>query len=225
LIFDRLRAGGFDAFLDVSTIDNGAFDTVILSQIGARPHFVVLISPGSMERCQNIGDWLRREIEEAMTLGRNVVPLIEEGVDFNKETNYLPEHLRVDFRRYNGIPLSERGDHRQSIGGNHRKGGIGGDDAAKKVKGRKRIWADGSYRGDFSEWVKRLCGWTGEVALRSDDAQGFHVIPKRWIVERTFAWLLNFRRLNKDYEYHPCNTIAMIYAAMVRLMVRRLAHD
>jgi putative transposase len=88
----------------------------------------------------------------------------------------------------------------------------------------KRIWADGMYRGEFIEWVKRLCGWTVEVILRSDDAKGFQVVPKRWIVERTFAWLLNFRRLDKDYEYLPRNSTAMIYAAMVRLMVRRLAH-
>ena len=88
----------------------------------------------------------------------------------------------------------------------------------------KRIWADGMYRGEFIEWVKRLCGWTVEVILRSDNAQGFQVVPKRWIVERTFAWLLNFRRLDKDYEYLPRNSTAMIYAAMVRLMIRRLAH-
>jgi tetratricopeptide (TPR) repeat protein len=105
LIFDRLRAAGFDAFLDVSTIDSGTFDSVILSQIGARPHFVVLISHGSLKRCQNEGDWLRREIEEAIRLGRNIVPVIEEGVNFTKETEYLPTHLREDFRRYNGLPL------------------------------------------------------------------------------------------------------------------------
>lgn len=88
----------------------------------------------------------------------------------------------------------------------------------------KRIWADGMYRGEFIEWVQRLCGWTVEVVLRSDTVQGFQVLPKRWIVERTFAWLLNFRRLSKDYEYYPHTSIAMIQAAMVRLMIHRLAH-
>jgi putative transposase len=85
------------------------------------------------------------------------------------------------------------------------------------------IWADGAYRGAFIETVQRLCGWTVEIILRSDDAKGFQVLPKRWIVERTFAWLLNFRRLSKDYEYHPTNSTSMIYAGMIRLMLRRLA--
>ena len=88
----------------------------------------------------------------------------------------------------------------------------------------KRIWADGGYRGAFIELVQRLCGWTVEIILRSDAATGFQVLPKRWIVERTFAWLLNFRRLSKDYEYYSVNSTGMIYAAMIRLMLRRLAH-
>jgi len=87
----------------------------------------------------------------------------------------------------------------------------------------KRIWADGGYRGTFIDTVLRLCGWTVEVILRSDDVKGFQVLPKRWIVERTFAWLLDARRLSKDYEYHLCTSTGMIYAAMVRLMLRRLA--
>ena len=82
----------------------------------------------------------------------------------------------------------------------------------------KRIWADGGYRGQFIETVQRVWGWTVEVVLRSDAVKGFHVLPKRWIVERTFAWLLNFRRLSKDYEYYSVTSIGMIYAAMTRLM-------
>lgn len=89
----------------------------------------------------------------------------------------------------------------------------------------QRIWADGGYRGQFIETVLRVCGWTVEVVLRSDDVSGFQVLPKRWIVERTFAWLLNFRRLSKDYEYFPVTSTGMIYAAMTRLMLRRLAQS
>jgi len=87
----------------------------------------------------------------------------------------------------------------------------------------RRIWADGGYRGAFIEWVQQLCGWTVEIILRSDDTNGFQVLPKRWIVERTFAWLLNARRLSKDYEYLPVTSTAMIFAVMIRLMLRRLA--
>ena len=87
----------------------------------------------------------------------------------------------------------------------------------------QRIWADGGYRGAFIETVHRLCHWHVEIILRSDTAQGFQVLPKRWIVERTLAWLLNARRLSKDYEYHLVTSTGLIYAAMVRLMLRRLA--
>lgn len=89
----------------------------------------------------------------------------------------------------------------------------------------QQIWADGGYRGTFIETVQRLCGWTVEIILRADAVKGFQVLPKRWIVERTFAWLLNFRRLSKDYEYHPANSTCFIYAAMIRLMLRRLAQS
>ncbi len=89
----------------------------------------------------------------------------------------------------------------------------------------RRIWADGGYRGAFIEWVQRLCGWTVDIILRSDETKGFQVLPKRWIVERTFAWLLNARRLSKDYEYLPVTSTGMIFAAMIRLMLRRLAQN
>ncbi|HRF96232.1 MAG TPA: toll/interleukin-1 receptor domain-containing protein, partial [Aggregatilineales bacterium] len=104
LIFNHLRQYGYDVFLDVKTIDSGAFDSVILNQIGARTHFVVLIANGALERCQNEGDWLRREIEEALKLGRNIVPVIDEGLDFDKEIGYLPSSWRDQFKRINSLP-------------------------------------------------------------------------------------------------------------------------
>jgi hypothetical protein len=105
-IFDHLRSHRYDVFLDVNTIDSGAFDTIILNQIAARAHFVVLLTPGALERCANEGDWLRREIEESLRLKRNIVPVIEEGFDFERETAYLPAAWRVAFKRLNGLPLS-----------------------------------------------------------------------------------------------------------------------
>ena len=88
----------------------------------------------------------------------------------------------------------------------------------------KLIWADGGYRGQFVEWVQNWCGWLVEIVLRSDKANGFEVLPKRWIVERTFAWLFNYRRLRYDYEYKPRNSEGMIYVAMIHIMARRLAN-
>jgi putative transposase len=88
------------------------------------------------------------------------------------------------------------------------------------------IWADGGYRGqDFCTWVLEHCGWLVEIVKRSDDAKGFVVLPRRWVVERTFGWLYRFRRLSKDYEVSPETSEAWIYAAMVRIMLQRLARD
>ena len=87
----------------------------------------------------------------------------------------------------------------------------------------KIIWADGGYAGKLIEAAKELYGWTLTIIKRSDDVQGFKVLPKRWIVERTFAWFGNYRRLSKDYEYHPETSETMIYIAMTHLMIKRLA--
>jgi putative transposase len=98
-----------------------------------------------------------------------------------------------------------------------------------KTKGFQRlqlIWADGGYRGQpMIDWVFALTGWVFEIVKRSDDVTGFKVLPRRWVVERTFAWLGRYRRLSKDYEQLPQTSEAMIYAAMVHIMLRRLARQ
>ena len=80
-----------------------------------------------------------------------------------------------------------------------------------------RILADGTYRGEaFMRWVMDSFRWILEVVLRSDDAKGFVVQPKRWVVERSFGWLLWSRRLSKDYERLPQMSEAFIYVTMIR---------
>jgi putative transposase len=86
----------------------------------------------------------------------------------------------------------------------------------------KKLWADGAYRGAFVEYAAER-GIDVEITTRLSDQPGFQVLPRRWVSERTFAWLGNYRRLSKDYEYWVYTSDAMIYAAMVHLMVRRLA--
>lgn len=88
----------------------------------------------------------------------------------------------------------------------------------------KLIWADGGYRGELIEWVKRTLGWQLEIVEKVEGQKGFVVLPRRWVVERTFAWLNRCRRLSKDYEHLPQTGEAFIYVAMIRLMVRKLAH-
>ena len=88
------------------------------------------------------------------------------------------------------------------------------------------IWADGGYHGQpMIDWVFALTGWIFEVIKRSDTVKGFEVLPRRWVVERTFAWLGRYRRLSKDYEVLPQSSEAFIYAAMVNLMLTRLARN
>ena len=87
----------------------------------------------------------------------------------------------------------------------------------------KKVWVDGGYRGEeLIKWVKDLWGWLWEVTLRKDGIKGFEVIPKRWVVERTFGWLGNYRRLSKDYEKTTKSSEAIIQIAMINLMINRL---
>lgn len=89
------------------------------------------------------------------------------------------------------------------------------------------VWADNIYKGKLVKWVWLCFGWILDVVKRDEIAErkvkGFQVLPKRWIVERTFAWLGRYRRLSKDYEFHPLTSETFIYMGMVLLMTRRLA--
>lgn len=88
------------------------------------------------------------------------------------------------------------------------------------------IWADGGYGGQLETWVKQQRPFGKlhlEIVRRAATLVGFAVLPKRWIVERTFAWLYKCRRLARDYEQLPAHSEALIRIAMIGLMVRRLA--
>jgi len=88
----------------------------------------------------------------------------------------------------------------------------------------KKIWADGAYSGEeLARWCEKEGGWELEVVDRNRGAQGSKVLPKRWIVERTFSWLIRNRRLSKDYERMVQSSETFIKVAMIRLIVRRLA--
>jgi putative transposase len=89
--------------------------------------------------------------------------------------------------------------------------------------GLRLIWADGGYAGKLLEWCLRVCGWVLEIVKRSDAAKGWVLLPRRWVVERTFGWLSQCRALARDYEFHPQTSEALIQVAMIHLMLRRLA--
>jgi putative transposase len=87
----------------------------------------------------------------------------------------------------------------------------------------KVIWADGiSEKQWLIDWVRTGCGWELAIIKRSDQEKGFKLLPKRWVVERTFSWLGRYRRLSKDYEGSPETSEAMIQMAMIHIMIRRL---
>jgi putative transposase len=90
--------------------------------------------------------------------------------------------------------------------------------------GRLRVVrADAGYAGRLVEWARSACGWAVEIVRRPPGQVGFAVLPKRWVIERTFAWLFQHRRLSKDYEYLAESSEAVIHVAMIGIMLRRLA--
>jgi transposase len=116
-------------------------------------------------------------------------------------------------------------------------------DALEPVQARfprlRHLWVDAAYRGTLVNETQARLGWGVEVVKHwwtgvskvwvapgqapPEKPTGCHVLPRRWVVERTFAWLGLYRRLSKDYEYLPATSEVMAYTAMSRLMLARLA--
>jgi putative transposase len=143
----------------------------------------------------------------------------DKGYDGGKKINGRKRHILVDVLGlliFASVTAASVGDR------------VGGLDIMKKIRGQfprlKLIWADGSYTGSFIDKLLKLYSWTVEIIKPvRDKGPGFHVRPWCWIVERTFGWLNKNRRLSKDYECSEEASEALIYMAMVRIMLRRLA--
>jgi len=100
----------------------------------------------------------------------------------------------------------------------------------ERIEGRhprlRLVWADAGYKVQWLlDWVQATCAWILEIVTRPEGSKGFVLLPRRWVVERTFGWLSHYRVLSKDYEVLPRNSEAVVYAAMIHLMVRRLARQ
>lgn len=94
----------------------------------------------------------------------------------------------------------------------------------KRVSRLHPIWADGGFEGaTCMMWVMDICGWILQVVLRPPQTKGCVWLKKRGVVERTFGWLMGCRRWVRDYERLPETSQTLIYLAMIRIMVRRLA--
>jgi putative transposase len=141
------------------------------------------------------------------------------GYDAHKNVKGRKRHLLVDTL---GLPLSvyvTSADVQDRIGAQCLLGGL-----KPFVPCLKKIWVDGAYSGEkLVSWGKEQGGWELEVVKRSVDAEGFAVVPHRWIVERTLGWLMRNRRLSKDYERMVQTSESFIKVAMIRLILRRIA--
>ncbi|MGC9986361.1 MAG: IS5 family transposase [Polyangia bacterium] len=168
---------------------------------------------------KRIHDQLRGDVRQAA--GRNRQPSAAHGYDAGKKINGRKRHLLVDVLGLVLVAVVHPAD-------------IQDRDGAKLVLALTRhtflrlrlIWADGGYAGQLLDWVRNLRQRNRlkmEIVKRTDDVKGFKVLPRRWVVERTFGWLGRHRRFSKDYEYLPASSEALIYIAMISIMVRRLA--
>jgi len=87
----------------------------------------------------------------------------------------------------------------------------------------KKIWGDRADSGaDLSNWVLIQFEYPLEVVRKKKGQRGFHILPRRWVVERTFAWLIRWRRLSKDYEWKPTSSETQVYFASSRLLLRQI---
>ena len=146
----------------------------------------------------------------------------EVGYDAGKQVHGRKRHLSVDLLGLvlrvlvTSASVPERAGAKKVL---KRVRGMGGD----RINRLHTIWMDGGYRGeDFMRWVMDMFRWIVEIVLRPLEKKGFVILPKRWVVERTFGWLNWCRRLSKDYERLPITSETFIYIAMIRIMVRRL---
>ena len=151
------------------------------------------------------------------------------GCDGGKKVNGRKRHLLVDTSglvlcaQVHGANIADRDGARPLL-----------EAAAARFAKLKHLWADAGYRGQLVAWIKEHLGWSVEVVLpprrwgyypegvEPPPMPAFTVLKRRWVVERTFAWLGNYRRLSKDYEFLPATEENLIDLAMSRLMLRRL---
>lgn len=144
----------------------------------------------------------------------------ERGFDSGKQVKGRKRHLLVDTLGLLLVVIVTAASVQDRDGAQNLFGRLTG--ACKKLR---RLWVDGGYRGPkLGAWVQtHLPRLSLQVVLRPEERKGFVLLPRRWVVERTLAWLNQSRRLSKDYERLTVSSEAMIYIAMTRIMVRRLA--
>jgi transposase len=157
-------------------------------------------------------------IDAQSVKGAASVPAISRGYDGGKKINGRKRHIITDCLGLILVVAVTAAN-------------VGDREAAVPLLTRLRrlhrdiclVWADGGYTGDLIEWCRQKLAFTLEVVKRTDDMEGFAVLPRRWVVERTLSWLMHSRRLARDYETLTATSEAMILFSMITRMSRRLA--
>jgi transposase len=157
-------------------------------------------------------------IDSASVRGADTVPAASRGYDAGKRVNGRKRHLAVDT---GGLLLAVV----VTIAGIQDRDGAVRLLAALRAKFSTiaLVWADGGYAGRLVDWAQTVLAFAVTIVKRTDDLAGFRVIPRRWVVERTLAWISKHRRCVRDYETLPEHAEAMVYIAMIMTMSRRLA--
>jgi putative transposase len=139
------------------------------------------------------------------------------GVDGNKKINGRKRHLIVDTQGNIVCNLVHPANFHDS-----KSADLVLMDLKDNQYGVKTVFADCGYRGELIENTKRKYGYDLIISPKIKDQTNGRVSPKRWIVERTFAWLENFRRLSKDFEFLLQSSQAMIYLAAIKLLLNKI---
>ena len=141
----------------------------------------------------------------------------ERGIDGGKRVKGRKRHIVTDTQ---GLVLAVK------VHPANRHDSKAAPEVIRQLKGEfkrmKKIYADGGYRGELKDIVKNELKYALKITLRKDKSKKFKPLPKRWVVERTFAWFESFRRLSREYEFETRYEENMIYLAMIKLMVKRL---
>ena len=157
-------------------------------------------------------------IDSQSVRGADTVPGASRGYDAGKKVNGRKRHIAVDTGGLLlAVVVTMAGI--QDRDGGHRLLA----DLRARFHTIGLIWADGGYAGRLVTWAGKVLSLTVQVVKRTDDVTGFRVLPRRWVVERTFAWISRHRRCVRDYETLPAHHEAMVHISMIMTMSRRLA--
>jgi putative transposase len=142
----------------------------------------------------------------------------ERGYDAGKKVNGRKRHILVDTSGHLLKAVVHRADIQDRDGATLLLKGL-----LDVIRYRlKLIWADGGYRGKLVDWCRQHCRATLQIVSPEAGQTGFKVLPRRWVVERTFAWLGNCRRLSKDYEECTLSSQGTVYLASIQTLLKRL---